>query len=35
MEGECHDAVGGPESLLDTIAVMNINIDIEYAWVVK
>jgi len=35
MERECHDAVGGPESLLDTIAVVNINIDVEYARVVK
>lgn len=35
MEGECHDAVCGPESLLDTIAVMDVNINVEYAWMVK
>lgn len=28
MEGHCHDTVGGVESLLNTITMVNINIDI-------
>lgn len=35
VEGEGHDAVGGPEGLLDTVAVVDVDVDIEDAGVVE
>ena len=35
VEGEGHDAVGGPEGLLDPVAVVDIDVDVEYAGVVE
>lgn len=29
MKGDCEDAVGGPEGLFDTVAVMDVDIDVE------
>lgn len=33
MEGDGHDAVGGVEGFLDTISVVDVNVDVEDAWV--
>lgn len=35
VERKCHDAVRGPKSLLNAIAVMNVNVNVEYAGMVK
>lgn len=34
VEGEGHDAVGGPEGLLDAVAVVDVDVDVEDARVV-
>ncbi len=34
VEGEGHDAVGGPEGLLDAVAVVDVDVDVEDAGVV-
>ena len=34
VEGEGHDAVGGPESLLDAVAVVHVDVDVQHARVV-
>jgi len=31
VEGDCHDTVRGVKSFLDTIAVVNINVDVQDA----
>ena len=35
VEGERHDAVGGPEGLLDAVAVVDVDVDVEHARVVQ
>ncbi len=35
VEGEGHDAVGGPEGLLDAVAVVDVDVDVEDAGVVE
>ena len=35
VEGEGHNAVGGPEGLFDAVSVMDVDVNVEDAWVVK
>ena len=35
VEGEGHDAVGGPEGLLDAVAMVDVDVDVEDARVVQ
>ena len=35
VEGERHDAVGGPEGLFDTVAVVDVDVNVEDAGVVE
>ena len=35
MQGKRHDAVGGVECLLDAVAMVAVNIDIEYALIMS
>ena len=34
MEGDAHDAVGGPEGLFDAVAVMDVDVDVQNTRVV-
>ena len=33
VERDSHDAVGGVEGFLDAVAVVNVDVDVENAWV--
>lgn len=35
VEGECHYSIGGPEGLLDAVAVVDVDVDVEDAGVVE